>query len=56
MPDVKFAAYANYVDSELSREEAHRVYFEKGRYERLVRVKGVVDPRGVFENPQSVEG
>ncbi|KAL8820944.1 MAG: hypothetical protein Q9223_000932 [Gallowayella weberi] len=46
--------YPNYVDPELSASEAHNVYFSREIYDRLVRIKAVVDPEGVFWNPQAV--
>lgn len=54
MPGTTFGAYANYVDPELSAEEAHRAYFSADTYQRLVKIKKEVDPRNVFSNPQSV--
>ncbi|KAL9045873.1 MAG: hypothetical protein Q9214_001160 [Letrouitia sp. 1 TL-2023] len=54
MPNTTFGAYANYVDPELSAEEAHRAYFSADTYQRLVKIKKEVDPGNVFSNPQSV--
>ncbi|KAL8844259.1 MAG: hypothetical protein Q9176_001434 [Flavoplaca citrina] len=49
-----YKGYLNYVDPELSAKEAHETYYGKEDYERLVRIKKVVDPEAVFWNPQAV--
>lgn len=54
MVGVGFGGYINYVDSELSAEEAHGLFYRSEVYGRLVAVKEVVDPGGVFWNPQAV--
>ncbi len=45
--------YYNYADPTLSERDAHLFYW-RGHYERLVRVKREFDPRRVFSNPQAV--
>ncbi|KAK6609732.1 glucooligosaccharide oxidase [Botrytis cinerea] len=45
--------YYNYADSALSADEAHKRYW-LGNYEKLARIKGMLDPREVFMSPQSV--
>lgn len=54
MLGTTFGGYLNYVDSELSAGQAYRLYYSSGVYERLVRIKRMVDPGEVFWNPQSV--
>lgn len=54
MPETVFGGYLNYVDSELSAAQAHRLYYSKGAYDRLVSIKKVVDPANLFYNPQVV--
>ncbi|KAI4181923.1 MAG: hypothetical protein LQ346_006672 [Caloplaca aetnensis] len=49
-----YGGYPNYVDPELSAKEAHAVYYSQSVYERLVSIKKVVDPKGLFWNPQAV--
>ncbi|KAL8725979.1 MAG: hypothetical protein Q9166_007013 [cf. Caloplaca sp. 2 TL-2023] len=49
-----FGGYLNYVDSELNASQAHGLYYDKATYEKLVKVKGMVDPNGVYWNPQAV--
>lgn len=46
--------YANYADSSLSAEQAHRGYWGDN-YERLSELKGVFDPGRVFMNPQGID-
>lgn len=45
--------YYNYADSALSADEAHKRYW-LGNYEKLARIKGMLDPGEVFMSPQSV--
>ncbi|KAI4141158.1 MAG: hypothetical protein LQ341_003585, partial [Variospora aurantia] len=49
-----YGGYPNYVDPELSASQAHAVYYSQSVYERLVSIKTVVDPDGLFWNPQAV--
>jgi hypothetical protein len=51
---VRSAAYQNLLDTSLSREEAHALYYGDAILERLQGVKAVYDPGNVFWNPQSV--
>lgn len=51
---VPYGGYLNYVDPELSAEEAHNIYYSPSTYERLVSIKRRVDPDDVFWNPQAV--
>ncbi|KAH3995174.1 hypothetical protein HBI13_141290 [Parastagonospora nodorum] len=53
-PGGEFLAYPNYLDPELSPAEAHRLYFGKETYEKLLGLKEKVDPKKVFWNPQAV--
>lgn len=46
--------YANYVDSELSKEEAQQQYYGTN-LRRLRSIKAELDPQGLFSNPQSIE-
>lgn len=52
-PETEFAAYPNYVDPSLEKEEALRLYYGV-QLERLKKIKRRVDRREVFWNPQSV--
>ncbi len=52
--DVKTAAYQNLVDTSLTREQAHALYYGDVVLKRLQRLKAVYDPKNVFWNPQSV--
>ncbi|KAL9052282.1 MAG: hypothetical protein Q9162_005484 [Coniocarpon cinnabarinum] len=54
MPGVDFGAYINYVDSSLSAEEAHDVYYGDEVYGRLLALKETVDPEVILWNPQAV--
>ncbi|GAB1316404.1 hypothetical protein MFIFM68171_06614 [Madurella fahalii] len=52
--NVGSAAYQNLVDTSLTREEAHELYYGDAVLERLRAIKAVYDPHNVFSNPQSV--
>lgn len=54
MPQTTFGAYLNFVDPELTKREAHAVYYGEGTYGRLVGGKRTWDRGGLFWNPQSV--
>jgi hypothetical protein len=49
----EFGMYINYADTNLTNAKAHSRYWGD-HYERLVRIKGVYDPKKVFEGPQLV--
>jgi hypothetical protein len=55
MPGVAFGKYLNYVDSSLTADEAHTVYYGD-LYPRLQSIKGAVDSGNLFQNPQSIVG
>lgn len=48
------AAYPNLLDTSLTREEAHKLYYGDEVLARLQRIKAAYDPRDVFWNPQSI--
>ncbi|KAI0124012.1 hypothetical protein BJ170DRAFT_711875 [Xylariales sp. AK1849] len=50
----EYGAYINYVDSGLTADEAHRLYFGWEMYHKLKVIKGRVDPDNVFANPQTI--
>jgi len=52
--DVGSAAYQNLLDTSLTRDQAHALYYGDAVLERLRRVKAVYDPKDLFWNPQSV--
>ena len=54
MPGLGFAAYANYMDSSLTPDVAHSMYYGSDVYAKLVELKGVLDPGKVFWNPLGV--
>ncbi|TVY89190.1 Berberine bridge enzyme-like [Lachnellula willkommii] len=53
-PEGKFTAYVNYVDPDLSAQRAAQEYYGAATYNRLLALKGVLDPDFVFWNPQAV--
>lgn len=53
-PQTHFAAYLNYVDSTLDAAAAHKLYYGDALYARLAAQKKVLDPKGVFWNPQAI--
>lgn len=53
-PDGKFLAYSNYLDPELSSNEAARLYFGARTYNKLVEIKKIFDPNSVFWNPHAI--
>ncbi|XXH01089.1 hypothetical protein Hte_007440 [Hypoxylon texense] len=48
------AAYLNYTDPSLTRQEAHKQYYGKDLYKILSELKQKWDPDNVFSNPQSI--
>ncbi|KAH6632630.1 hypothetical protein F5144DRAFT_534331 [Chaetomium tenue] len=48
------AAYPNLLDTSLTREEAHKLYYGDEVLARLQRIKAAYDPRNLFWNPQSI--
>ncbi|TBU47404.1 FAD-binding domain-containing protein [Dichomitus squalens] len=51
MPGGRFMGYPNYVDSQLSREEAHAWYYPT-HTAKLQRIMREVNPKAVFDYPQ----
>lgn len=49
-----YGAYQAYVDSELSAEEAGQLYYGDALFTKLKALKGELDPRNVFSNPQTI--
>ena len=49
----EYGMYYNYADNTLGNQEADERYW-LGSLGRLEKLKQKVDPRGVFENPQTV--
>lgn len=54
MGEYVWGRYANYVDSELNRDDAQNQYWGK-HLDRLQAIKADVDPDELFYNPQSVK-
>ncbi|KAK8062382.1 hypothetical protein PG997_014479 [Apiospora hydei] len=52
--DGRCAAYINYTDSSLSREQAHALYYGDEVLDRLRTIKQRLDPQNVFAHPQSI--
>lgn len=52
--DGRCAAYINYTDSSLSREQAHALYYGDEVMCRLRAIKKKVDPENIFAHPQSI--
>ncbi|KAK7912011.1 glucooligosaccharide oxidase [Apiospora marii] len=52
--DGRCAAYINYTDSSLSREQAHALYYGDEVLRRLRAIKRKMDPGNVFAHPQSI--
>ncbi|KAI1082588.1 putative glucooligosaccharide oxidase [Whalleya microplaca] len=50
----EYGAYDNYVDSSLTREQAHKLYRGEKMSQKLKVIKEKLDPNNVFENPQSI--
>jgi len=53
-PQTHFAGYLNYVDSTFDAATAHKMYYGDALYARLAAQKKVLDPNGVFWNPQAI--
>ncbi|KAL1858307.1 hypothetical protein Daus18300_009925 [Diaporthe australafricana] len=49
-----YGAYQGYVDTELSAEQAGRLYYGDVLFERLKVLKKGIDPGNLFSNPQSI--
>lgn len=54
MPGTAFGGYLNYIDPELSAQQAHALYYSQVVYQRLMQIKKEADPEHVFWNPQAV--
>ncbi|KAF2731368.1 glucooligosaccharide oxidase [Polyplosphaeria fusca] len=52
-PGKTYGMYINYADTSLSKDDAHTHYW-LGHYTKLAQLKGVYDPKKVFEGPQLV--
>ncbi|TGO33430.1 hypothetical protein BHYA_0247g00200 [Botrytis hyacinthi] len=53
-PKGNFSGYVNYVDPDLSAEEAAESYYGNATYDRLLGIKTEVDSGFVFWNPQAI--
>ncbi|RKF54679.1 Berberine bridge enzyme-like 15 [Erysiphe neolycopersici] len=53
-PDTKFVGYLNYLDPQLSPDEAADQYYGNSTYNRLLGIKNKIDPNFIFWNPQAV--
>lgn len=53
-PDGKFTAYLNYIDPDLTPQDAAREYYGAATYDKLLKLKMELDPQFVFWNPQAV--
>ncbi|POS85755.1 hypothetical protein EPUL_003047 [Erysiphe pulchra] len=53
-PNTKFVGYINYLDPQLSPDEAADQYYGNSTYNRLLGIKNKVDPNFIFWNPQAV--
>ncbi|KAK6603872.1 glucooligosaccharide oxidase [Botrytis cinerea] len=53
-PSGNFSGYVNYVDPDLSAEEAAEQYYGNSTYDRLLGIKTDVDSGFVFWNPQAI--
>ncbi|KHJ32732.1 putative glucooligosaccharide oxidase [Erysiphe necator] len=53
-PGTKFDGYINYLDPQLSPNEAADQYYGNNTYNRLLDIKNRVDPNFLFWNPQAV--
>ncbi|POS72226.1 glucooligosaccharide oxidase [Diaporthe helianthi] len=49
-----YGAYQGYVDTELSAEQAGRLYYGDVLFEKLKGLKKKIDPGNLFSNPQSI--
>ncbi|KAK8116617.1 uncharacterized protein PG998_004898 [Apiospora kogelbergensis] len=50
----RYAAYINYTDSSLSREQSQALYYGDVHLQRLRAIKQMLDPGNVFAHPQSI--
>jgi FAD/FMN-containing dehydrogenase len=53
VPTTNFGMYLNYADPTLTTQQAQNNYW-LGHYARLAEIKNSVDPKNVFNNPQTV--
>lgn len=53
-PDGDFTAYLNYVDPDLTAQEAAVLYYGPETYDKLLKIKAEFDPGFVFWNPQAI--
>jgi FAD/FMN-containing dehydrogenase len=53
VPTTKFGMYLNYADPSLTTAQAQNNYW-LGNYAKLVDIKNAVDPKNLFNNPQTV--
>ncbi|KAI3395184.1 hypothetical protein diail_1678 [Diaporthe ilicicola] len=49
-----YGAYQGYVDTELSADQAGRLYYGDALFEKLKVLKKEIDPGNLFSNPQSI--
>jgi hypothetical protein len=53
-PDGDFGVYLNYVDPDLTPQEAAELYYGSETYNKLLKIKAEIDPDFVFWNPQAI--
>lgn len=49
-----YGSYQGYVDTELSADQAGRLYYGDVLFEKLKGLKKIIDPGNLFSNPQSI--